>query len=118
MAMINHKHAKSSKPSSKLNQAVQNINPIKTQILLLNLILFRNRASIIDTSAKQGGIRRIIWNSLSFSAKKIIILSGKEKIATRRMLLFEILSFKSFVICQLNFTEHKNNCNKNTTKML
>ena len=64
-------------------------------------------ASSIAISEKQGGIRRIIWNSLSFSAKKIIILSGKEKIATRRMLLFDIISFKSFFMGQLNFMRHK-----------
>jgi len=100
--MINHKVTKLSKHNNKLNQAVQNINPINAQILVLNSILFRNRASIIDTSAKQGGTRRIIWNSLSFSAKKTIILSGMEKIATIRMLIFEIISFKLFVICQLS----------------
>ena len=61
----------------------------------------------MDISEKIGGIMRIIWNSLSFSAKKIMILSGREKIATRSMLLFDILSFKSFIMGRLNFTWHK-----------
>jgi len=116
MAMINHKVAKSSKPSNKLNQAVQNISPINAQILVLNSILYRNRASKIDISEKIGGTMRIIWNSLSFSAKKIIILSGREKIATRSMLLFEILSFKSFIMAQLQFYKRLNNYCKNTKK--
>ena len=102
MAITNHKLAKSSKPSSKLNQAVQNISPINNHILVLNSILYRNNVSKIYEIEKQGAIIRFIWNSHSFSAKKTIILSGMEKIATIRMLIFEIISFKLFVICQLS----------------
>jgi hypothetical protein len=69
MAITNHKLAKSSKPSSKLNQAVQNISPINNHILVLNSIFFLKMASIMAKREKQGGIMRIIWNSLSFSAK-------------------------------------------------